>query len=159
VGDAVAVKQYSVDLRERLLRAIDAGLSQAEAARLFGVGTATIARWRQRQREHGSVAPQPRPGRPRRIGRTQERALLAQVRALPDATLREHCAQWEAEQGVRLSETTMSHALARLGWPLKKSRSKPVNGMTPSVPTGGPTWPRSTPPASSSSMRVAPTPP
>src|SRR5215207_9978604 len=142
-----SVKQYSVDLRERLLRAIDAGLSQAEAARLFGVGTATIARWRRRQRERGSVAPQPRPGRPPRIGRAQERALLAQVHALPDATLREHCAQWEAEQGVGLSETTMSRALARLGWPLKKSRSKPVNGMNLSAPTGGPTWPRSTPPA------------
>ena len=114
------VKQYSVDLRERLLRAIDAGLSQAEAARLFGVGTATIARWRRRQRERGSVAAQLRPGRPRRIGRAQERALLAQVRALPDATLREHCVQWAAEQGVHLSEATMSRALARLGWPLKK---------------------------------------
>jgi transposase len=155
----VAVKQYSVDLRERLLRAIDAGLSQAEAARLFGVGTATIARWRRWQRERGSVAPRPRPGRPRRIGRARERALLAQVRAFPDATLREHCAQWEAEQGVRLSETTMSRALARLGWPLKKSRSKPANGMKPSAPTGGRKWPHSTPPASSSSMRVAPTPP
>src|SRR5215218_1307788 len=75
VSDAVAVKQYSVDLRERLLRAIDAGLSQAEAVRLFGVGTATIARWRWRQRERGSVAPWPRQGRPRRIGRAQERAL------------------------------------------------------------------------------------
>ena len=153
-----SVKQYSVDLRERRLRAIDAGLSQAEAARLFGVGTATIARWR-RQRERGSVAPQPRLGRPRRIGRAQERALLAQVRALPDATLREHCAQWAAEQGMHLSEATMSRALARLGWPLKKSRSKPVNGTNPRAPTGGPTWPRSSPPASSSSMRVAPTPP
>jgi transposase len=155
----VAVKQYSVDLRERLLRAIDAGLSQAEAARLFGVGTATMVRWRRRQRERGSVAPRPRPGRPRRIGRAQERALLAQVRALPDATLREHCAPWETEQGVRLSEPTMSRALARLGWPLKKSRSKPANGMKPRAPTGGPTWPRSIPPASSSSMRVELTPP
>src|SRR5918994_1526639 len=153
------MKQYSVDLRERLLRAIDAGLSQAEVARLFGVGTATIARWRRRQRERGSVAPRPRVGRPRRIGRAQERALLAQVRALPDATLREHCAQWEAEQGMHLSESTMSRALARLGWPLKKSRSKPANGMPPRAPTGGPTWPRSIPAASSSSMRVAPTPP
>jgi transposase len=152
-----SMKQYSVDLRERLLRAIDAGLSQAEAARLFGVGTATIARWRQRQRTRGSVAPQPRLGRPRRIGRAQERALLAQVRALPDATLREHCTHWEAAQGMHLSEATMSRALARLGWPLKKSRSKPANGMRPGAPTGGPTWPRSTPPASSSSMRVAPT--
>jgi transposase len=90
------MKQYSVDLRERLLSALDAGLSQAEAARLFGVSTATLERWRRRHRETGSVAPQPRAGRPRRIGRAQEAALLAQVRAAPDATLREHCAQWAA---------------------------------------------------------------
>ncbi len=44
------MKHYSVDLRERLPGAIDAGLSQAEASRLFGVGTSTITRWRQHQR-------------------------------------------------------------------------------------------------------------
>ena len=31
-------------------------------------------------------------------------------------------ARWQREQGVRLSPATMSRALARLGWPLKKSR-------------------------------------
>ena len=40
------MKQYSTDLRERLLRAIAAGLSIAEAGRLFGVGTTTSKRWR-----------------------------------------------------------------------------------------------------------------
>ena len=153
------MKQYSVDLRERLLGAIDAGLSQAEAARFFGVGTATITRWRRRQRERGSVAPDPRPGRRRRIGRAHEQALLAQVRAVPDATLREHCALWAATQGEHLSEATMSRALARLGWPLKKSRSSPVSAMSGHAPPGGPRSPRSTRPASSSSMRAGPTPP
>src|SRR5262245_14093584 len=107
------MKQYSVDLRERLLRALDAGLSQAEATRLFGVSPATLQRWRQQQRHTGSVAPRSRSGRPRCVDRGQEAALLAQVRAAPDATLREHCAQWAAEQGVALSEATMSRALAR----------------------------------------------
>ncbi len=113
------MKQYAVDLRERLLGAIGAGLSQAEAARLFGVGTATIERWRRRQRESGTLAP--RPGRPRRIGPRHIAALTAPVQGHPDATLAEHCARWEAAHGVRLSEATMSRALARLGWPLKKS--------------------------------------
>ncbi len=121
------MKQYSVDLRERRLRALDAGLSSAEATRLFGVSSATLQRWRRRQRLTGAVAASPRPGRPRRIERGQEAALLAQVRAAPDATLREHCAWWAAEQGVAVSEATMSRALARLGWPLKKSRSTPVS--------------------------------
>jgi transposase len=150
------MKQYSVDLRERLLRAIDAGLRQAESARLFGVGAAAIERWRRRHREQGTVAPARRTGRPRSIGRAQERALLAQVRAWPDATLAEHCALWEADHGVRLSTATMSRALARLGWPLKKSPSRPANVTSARVPLGGRRWPISTPAASSSSMRAAP---
>ena len=47
---------------------------------------------------------------------------MAQVRASLDATLAEHCARWERAQGVRVSAATMSRSLARVGWPLKKSR-------------------------------------
>jgi transposase len=115
------MKQYSADLRERLLGAIDAGLLQAEAARLFGVGTSSIKRWRTQQRQTGSVVARPRPGRHRRIGVAVEQALLAQVAAAPDATLAEHCATWEAATGVRLSTATMSRTLARLNQPRKKS--------------------------------------
>jgi transposase len=116
------VKQYSADLRERLLRAIDAGLSQAEAARLFGVGISSIKRWRAQQRQTGSVTALPRPGRHRRIGTEQEAALLAQVAAAPDATLSEHCATWAAATGVSLSTATMSRTLARLRQTQNKSR-------------------------------------
>lgn len=116
------MKQYSADLRERLLRAIDAGLSQAEAARLFGVGISSIKRWRARQQQTGTVVAAPRPGRTRRIPRDAETALVAQVRAAPDATLVEHCAVWATATGVVVSPSTMSRALTRAGWPLKKSR-------------------------------------
>lgn len=116
------MKQYSADLRERLLGAIDAGLPQTEAARLFGVGGSTIKRWRRRRQETGGVVALPRPGRSRRIGREAETALVAQVRAAPDATLVEHCARWAAVTGVAVSPATMSRALRRAGWPLKKSR-------------------------------------
>ena len=156
---AVAMKQYSADLRERLLGAIDAGLPQAEAARLFGVGLSTIKRWRQRHRQTGSVAASPRSGRSRRIAREAEPALVAQVRAAPDATLSEHCAQWAAITGVWVSPATMSRALGRAGWPLKKSRSSRPNAMTRPVPLGGTRSPRSCRRIWSSSTRPAPTPP
>jgi transposase len=115
------MKQYSADLRERLLWAIDAGLSHAEAARLFGVSTTTIKRWKRRRRDNGSVAAQVRPGRTPLIGPEQRAALEAQLRATPDATLAEHCAVWERARGVRVSEATMSRTVTRLGWPLKKN--------------------------------------
>ncbi len=116
------MKQYPADFRDRLLRALDAGLGQAEAARTFGVPDRTIRRWRQQRREWGSVAPRSRPGRHRHIGVAAEAALLTQVQAAPDATLAEHCATWAATTGVALSASTMSRALRRAGWPLKKSR-------------------------------------
>ena len=116
------MKQYSADLRERLLRAIDAGLSQAEAARLFGVSLSSIQRWRGRQHQTGTVQAAPRPGRTRRIPRDAEGVLVAQVRAVPDATLVEHCALWAKHTGVAVSPSTMSRALSRADWPLKKSR-------------------------------------
>ncbi len=110
-------------LRERLLAALDAGLPEAEAARTFGVSRRSFRRWRQWRRERGGVADRPRPGGPRKLGPDREAALRAQVAARPDATLADHCARWEAEQGARVSTATMSRALARLGLPLKKRHS------------------------------------
>jgi transposase len=118
------MKQYSADFRERLLRAIDAGLPQAEAARLVGVCVSTIGRWRQRQRSTGSVAPRNRPGRTPRIGADQAAAVQAQVAAQPDATLAQHCARWEATPGVRVSVATMSRVIRRRGITVKQSPAR-----------------------------------
>ena len=114
------MKTYSTDLRERRLQAIDAGLGPAEAARLFGVGSTTITRWQRQRRERGTLAPRPRPGRRRRIGPEGWPVLEAQLRAAPAATLGEHCAAWEHEQGVRVSVATISRAVRRRGWTVKK---------------------------------------
>jgi transposase len=122
------MKQYSADLRERLLGAIDAGLPAAEGARLFGVCPSTIRRWRQRQRATGSVVARPRPGRSPRIGPAQATALRAQMAAHPDATLAMHCAKWEQQQGVRVSVATMSRVIRRLGITLKKSPARERTG-------------------------------
>jgi transposase len=118
------MKQYSVDLRERLLGAMDAGLPLAEAARLFRICPSTIRRWQQRHRRTGAVTARRRPGRTPRIGREQAAALQAQVAAHHDATLAQHCTRWEAEQGVRVSIATMSRVIRRLGITVKKSPAR-----------------------------------
>lgn len=125
------MKQYSVDLRERLLGAIDAGLSQAEASRLFGVGTSTITRWRQQRRESGSVTPKPRSGRQPAIGPDHAAALRAQVAQHPDATLADHCTHWARAANVAVSVATMSRAIRRVGITLKKSPSRRGTGSGP----------------------------
>ena len=113
------MKQYSRDLRERALRQLDAGRPVGEVAVIFGVHRTTLLRWRW-QRAQGIVAPLPRPGRPPAIDHAAQPVLLAQVRAIPDATLAEHCATWAESTGVTVSVATMCRALQRLGWSLKK---------------------------------------
>lgn len=118
------MKQYSADLRERLVGAIEAGLPLAEAARLFRICPSTIVRWRRRLGATGTVAAAPRPGRPPRIAPAQAPALQAQVAAAPDATLAQHCARWAGEQGAAVSVATMSRSLRRLGITVKKSPAR-----------------------------------
>ena len=114
-------RAYSVDLRERTLRARDAGLTAAEVERLLGISPRTQQRWRRAGVSPGGLVPGRSPGRPPKIGPSDAPALAAQVAAAPDATLSAHCDRWAAERGVRVSTATMSRRLARLGLPLKKS--------------------------------------
>jgi transposase len=118
------MKHYPTVLRERLLRYLDAGHSQAEAARIFGVSVRTVSRWRAQQAT-GDLAPQARPGRTPRIGPAHAAALDAQVAAAPDATLAEHCAAWAQHHGVLVSVSTMGQSIRRLGITVKKSPLRP----------------------------------
>ena len=46
-------RAYSSDLRERVIEAIDGGLSTHKAAERFGIGVATAVRWHRAWRDHG----------------------------------------------------------------------------------------------------------
>ena len=109
----------SADFRERVVTALDAGLSPGEAARLFGVDVSTVFRWRRRVRRGESLAEKPRSGRPPKFAPIHYPALQALVPAQPDATLPAHAAQLRATTGVRLSPSHLSRVLARLGLRLK----------------------------------------
>jgi len=53
-------KAYSVDLREKVLEAMERGMKQQEAAQTFGVSTGSIKRWRKLKRLTGSLEPRKR---------------------------------------------------------------------------------------------------
>src|SRR5262249_56750456 len=55
-GPAHMSRAYSLDLRERVVKALTAGQSCRTAAARFGVSVATVVRWGQRQRRTGSPA-------------------------------------------------------------------------------------------------------
>src|SRR5215471_17694398 len=114
------MKPYSQDLRERVVKAVDEGLSRSEIVKLFGVSEATIKRYLRLRRETGSLAPKRIPGYPpRKLGELQK-GFRPQLEAHPDATLEEHCRLWEAQTGTRVSSSTMRRAIGRLKWTRKK---------------------------------------
>jgi transposase len=116
------VKASSVDVREKVLRAVDQGHPRTEMIKLFGVSRATIKRYLKQRRETGNVSVRPIPGRPSKKYPPLLAGLVAQLQAYPDATLEMHCQMWEQEHGLRVSTTTMGRAIRRVGWTRKKRR-------------------------------------
>jgi transposase len=123
------MKAYSVDLRAKVLRAVDQGHPREEIVKLLGVSRTTIKRYLKQRRETGEVAPKAIPGRPpKKLGPLQAE-LAAQLQAHDDLGLEEQCRLWEQSHGVRVSTSTMSRAIKRIGWTRKKRHWVPVNVM------------------------------
>lgn len=83
-------KALSVDLRQRVVAAIDGGLSCRQAAERFGVSAASAIRWRGRLKEAGGIAPRQQGGdrKSQRI-EAHSQLILDAVTAKPDITLAE----------------------------------------------------------------------
>jgi transposase len=112
----------SDDVRERALAAVDAGHRMVDVAAFFQNDPSTIRRWRRQRAATGSCRTRPRSGRPPVVKNDDEDTLRAQVAATPDATLAEHCTQWEAAGHGTIGIATMSRTLRRLGLTPKKRR-------------------------------------
>ena len=121
---------YSLDLRLKVLDAVDRGIPRREVVRTFSVSMPTIERYLRRRRQTGGLAPKPSPGRTSSILATseQKRALGKQLEENDEATLERHCELWEERGGARVSVSTMSRAVRKLGWTFKKRVWVPQSG-------------------------------
>lgn len=110
----------SMDLRSRLLAAVDGGSSCRAAAARFGVAPSTAIRWRAQQRETGDFAPKPQGG-DMRSRRMEERAadILDIWAARRDITL-EELRLALAEKGMIVSVAGLHRFFVRRGLTRKK---------------------------------------
>ncbi len=120
-------KALPTELRERALEAKERdGLSIAETAARFLVGTATVKRWARRMKVTGNARPSPVGGTRRIwIGDENKSALVALVESMPDATIEELRAEYNTRHGTAVSSSAMHRALQRFEMTRKKSPSKP----------------------------------
>lgn len=125
------VKALSMDLRERVIAAVDSGLSCHAAAARFGVSASSAIRWRQLALRHGSAAPKPQGGdnRSARID-AHAAAIFAAVEDTSDITLVELQAML-AERGVSVSLSTLWRFFDRHRYTRKKRQPTPPNRTAP----------------------------
>lgn len=123
------MEAYSLDLRRRVVDAVDAGLSRLEVASRFRVSNAFIGKMLRQRRDSGNLAPKGHGGgAPRKINPPAEEHLRQAVQQTPDATLAELAETLQRHRGVQVSRQCLCAALQALGLPLKKSRCTPASG-------------------------------
>lgn len=127
-------KALSVDLRRRVVEAVEAGSSRRAAAARFGVGVSSAIRWVARARARGgNLEPDKRGGnvRSHRIDGYRD-LILGWIEAEPDLTLAEVAEQLEAESGgYRPLPSVVCRFFQRHGVTRKKRRRTLPNRSEP----------------------------
>ena len=130
-------RPYSMDLRERAVRAVEIeGLSRRATAARFSLAVSTVIKWVRRVRETGSA----RPGRmgghkPKKIAGADRAWLLARCRER-DFTLRGLVAEL-GERGLKVDYRSVWEFVHGEALTYKKRHWSPASGPAPTSRAGG----------------------
>ena len=115
-------KPISSDLRERIVRGVEAGQSRRAMAVRFEVAPSTAVRIQARYAATGSVAPA-RQGRREGSGKLgpYREAIVDKVKDKPDITMPDLATWLEAEHRVSVDPSNLSKFLCRQGFTYKKT--------------------------------------
>jgi len=121
----------SMDLRSRLLGAIDEGMSCRAASARFGVAPSTAIRWQAQRRATGNFAAKPQGGdmRSRRV-EARRADILGLWEARKDISL-EELRQALAEVGLSVSVAGLHRFFARRSMTRKKRPAMPSSKIVP----------------------------
>ncbi len=109
---------YSMDLRERVVAAVQDGEAVASVARRFCVARPTVRDWRERACRHALTPGVPGPKGPTKLTPADDRVMREQVAARPGVTAMELIPLL----GVTVVESTVCRRLKKLNLSLKKNR-------------------------------------
>jgi len=114
-------KAYSLDLRERVVRFVEAGRSCHAAAAHFCVSVSFVVRLIRAFRTTGSLVPRPSGGR-RHAKLDPHRAfLIARIEEKADITMPELSAELAAATGTKADPASLARWLIRNGYRFKKN--------------------------------------
>jgi len=113
-------RALSGDLRLRVVKASDEGMSARQASARFGVGISSAIRWIARAKI-GELAPRPQGRRRTSSLDAHEGFIVGMIEVCADITLNEMVERLASERSVRISRSALSAWLGRHGWTYKKS--------------------------------------
>jgi transposase len=120
-------KPYSMDLRERVVAAIEGGMSTRGAAARFSIGIATAGAWARLKRATGLVRPA-KQGKPKgSVLDAHADFILGTLKAAPDTTLDEMVERLQQERAVVVVRTAVWKFLDRRGQTHKKRLLTPAS--------------------------------
>lgn len=111
---------YSVDLRRRIVSAVESGMSKAQAARTFSTSLSSVKRYVNKAHRGESLAPKKRPGSAPKLDEKAKKLLEDDLREHPYLTLQDRCEYIELMTGLSVSRSTMCRAIAGIGSTRKK---------------------------------------
>jgi transposase len=115
------MKPYSLDLRERVVSAIEKGDSSfRKVAQRFAVSKSCVERWVIQKRKEGHLVPRKQGGSVSVVMEYKEQ-LITIFEKQTDATLAEYCELLCDETGLWVSQSTMCRTFQKLNLPLKKN--------------------------------------
>lgn len=122
---------YSTDLRERVVRAYQAGEgTQQQIAQRFQVSPSFVQRLLRRYRQSGQVSAKRRGGNHQPRIQDEHLDLVKRiVEAQPDAYLTELAEQFTQQTGIPVSRTTMHRCIQRLRLSTKKNTTRQRAGQ------------------------------
>ncbi len=116
-------RPYSQDLRDRVIGAVEGGMSARAAGRLFGVSESVAIKWVARWRRTGSVAAKRMGGYKRSPLDAHAAALLGLIAARPDLTIEEIRAELRG-RGIHTGRGSVWRFFGRHGISFKKNRAR-----------------------------------
>ncbi len=121
-------RYLSADLRQRVIDAVEGGMSRKAAAARFGVSASSAIRWVSDYLTEGRAAAKPQGG-DQRSGRieAQRDFLIAAVEETPDVTLAELRERLIVEQGETFAVSTIHKFYRRHDVTYKKRRRTPAS--------------------------------
>lgn len=119
-------KPLSMDLRERLLAAVEAGQSRRAAGRQFAVSESCVIRLMKQYATQGTIAPRKFGGHMRPALEPHYDRIRALVAVTPDITI-EELQKRLATEGIPISRSPLGRCLLALGLARKKRPGTPPN--------------------------------